>query len=76
MQDEERKSEKHKSNSTFSLVKIDPKNSWIVAAAQKNIPIVDYEGIKPYIDKVIKGEENVLWKNIWYNCFQPFLKLV
>ena len=28
MQDEERKSEsKHKSNSTFSLVKIDPKNS-------------------------------------------------
>jgi phenylacetate-coenzyme A ligase PaaK-like adenylate-forming protein len=28
----------------------------------KNVPIRDYEGLKTYIDKVIKGEENVLWK--------------
>ena len=28
----------------------------------KNVPVRDYEGLKPYIDKVIKGEENVLWK--------------
>ena len=29
--------------------------------AQK-VPIQDYEDLKPYIEKVIKGEENVLWK--------------
>lgn len=28
----------------------------------KNVPIRDYEGLKPYVDKVVKGEENVLWK--------------
>lgn len=28
----------------------------------KNIPIRDYEELKPYIDKVAKGEENILWK--------------
>jgi len=29
--------------------------------AQK-VPILDYEGLKHYVDKVVKGEENVLWK--------------
>ena len=28
----------------------------------KNVPARDYEGLKPYVDKVVKGEENVLWK--------------
>jgi len=28
---------------------------------KKNVPIVDYENLRPYIDRVIKGEENVLW---------------
>ncbi len=28
----------------------------------KNVPIRDYEGLKPYVEKVKKGEENVLWK--------------
>jgi len=28
----------------------------------KNVPIRDYEGLKPYVDKVVKGEENILWK--------------
>ncbi len=28
----------------------------------KNVPIRDYEGLKKYVDKVVKGEENVLWK--------------
>ncbi len=28
----------------------------------KNVPIRDYEALKPYVDKVIKGEENILWK--------------
>ncbi|WP_310379676.1 GH3 auxin-responsive promoter family protein [Flavobacterium sp.] len=26
------------------------------------VPIRDYEGLKPYIDKVVQGEENMLWK--------------
>src|SRR5258708_33525834 len=28
----------------------------------KQVPIRDYEGLKPYIDKVLQGESNVLWK--------------
>lgn len=28
----------------------------------QKVPIRDYEGLKHYVDKVVKGEENVLWK--------------
>jgi phenylacetate-coenzyme A ligase PaaK-like adenylate-forming protein len=28
----------------------------------KHVPVRDYEGLKSYIDKVVKGEENILWK--------------
>lgn len=28
----------------------------------KHVPVRDYEGLKSYVDKVVKGEENVLWK--------------
>lgn len=28
---------------------------------KKYVPIQDYEGLKPYIDRVVDGEENVLW---------------
>jgi hypothetical protein len=28
----------------------------------KHVPIRDYEGLKPYIDKVVKGQSDVLWK--------------
>ncbi|TXE12986.1 GH3 auxin-responsive promoter family protein [Seonamhaeicola algicola] len=28
----------------------------------KRVPIRDYEALKPYVDKVVKGEENILWK--------------
>src|SRR5690554_2491749 len=28
---------------------------------QKQVPIRDYEGLKPYVDRVVLGEENVLW---------------
>lgn len=28
----------------------------------KNVPIRDYEQLRPYLDKVISGEENILWK--------------
>lgn len=28
----------------------------------KHVPVRDYEVLKPYVDKVVKGEENVLWK--------------
>lgn len=27
-----------------------------------NVPIKDYEELKPYIDKVVEGKENILWK--------------
>jgi phenylacetate-coenzyme A ligase PaaK-like adenylate-forming protein len=26
------------------------------------VPVRDYEGLKSYVDRVVKGEENVLWK--------------
>ena len=26
------------------------------------VPTRDYEALKPYVDKVVKGEENILWK--------------
>jgi hypothetical protein len=28
----------------------------------KSVPVRDYEGLKTYVDKVVKGEENILWK--------------
>ena len=28
----------------------------------QHVPVRDYEGLKNYIDQVVKGEENVLWK--------------
>src|SRR5690606_8692334 len=27
----------------------------------KRVPIRDYEGIKPYIERIIAGEKNILW---------------
>ena len=28
----------------------------------KRVPIRDYEGLKPYVERVVEGEENILWK--------------
>lgn len=28
----------------------------------QQVPVRDYEELKPYVDRVVKGEENVLWK--------------
>ena len=28
----------------------------------EHVPIRDYEDLKPYVDRVVKGEENILWK--------------
>jgi len=28
---------------------------------RKQVPIADYEDLRPFIDRIIKGEENVLW---------------
>ena len=28
----------------------------------KQVPVRDYESLKPYIEKVVKGEENILWR--------------
>ena len=27
----------------------------------KNVPVRDYEALKPYVDKMVQGEENILW---------------
>jgi hypothetical protein len=29
---------------------------------RKQVPVRDYEDLKPYIDRILKGEANVLWK--------------
>lgn len=31
---------------------------------QKNVPIRDYEALKPYIEQIVSGEKDVLWKDI------------
>ena len=28
----------------------------------KNVPIRDYEALRPYVDRVVNGEEDILWK--------------
>ena len=28
----------------------------------KRVPVRDYEALRPYVDKVVEGEENILWK--------------
>ncbi len=30
---------------------------------QQRVPIRDYEALRPYVDKIIAGQSNVLWKN-------------
>ena len=27
----------------------------------KRVPVRDYEGLRPYVDRVVEGEENILW---------------
>lgn len=29
---------------------------------KKNVPIVDYEALRPYINRIIKGESDILWR--------------
>ena len=29
---------------------------------RKNVPIRDYEGLRPYVDKILAGESDILWK--------------
>lgn len=31
---------------------------------KQHVPIRDYEGLKPYIERVVQGEKNVLWKDL------------
>ncbi len=31
---------------------------------KKNVPIVDYEALKPYIERIKKGEKDILWKGL------------
>ncbi len=30
----------------------------------KNVPVRDYEDLKPYVERVVKGEKDVLWKGL------------
>lgn len=32
-----------------------------VAEFKKNVPVTDYDDLKPYIDRILKGEQNLLW---------------
>jgi hypothetical protein len=32
-----------------------------IADFQKNVPIRDYEDLKPYVERVVKGESDILW---------------
>lgn len=32
-----------------------------IADFQKAVPISDYEGLKPYIQRIMEGEQNILW---------------
>ena len=35
-----------------------------VEAFQKNVPVADYEELKPFIEKIKHGERNILWKGV------------
>ncbi|NVJ88072.1 MAG: GH3 auxin-responsive promoter family protein [Flavobacteriaceae bacterium] len=30
---------------------------------KKQVPVTDYEGLKPYVERIIKGESDILWKD-------------
>src|SRR5215204_2138572 len=34
-----------------------------LAEYKKNVPVQDYDDLKPYIDRMMKGEENILWNS-------------
>ena len=55
-------------NSTVIGEKYDFKSLDSVLQFQKNVPLSNYDSLKPYIDRQIKGEENVLWpgKTSWF----------
>lgn len=39
------------------------------ASFQENVPVQDYEGIKDYIERALKGEKDVLWPDLpFYFC--------
>ena len=50
------KAKKTKFGKDHSFEKITTYNDF-----SREIPITDYEGIRPYIEKVIKGNKNILW---------------
>lgn len=36
-------------------------NIFNVVDYKKNVPVMEYEELKPYVDRIIRGEDNVLW---------------
>jgi hypothetical protein len=51
----------NKAKCTEYGVKYDYESMKEIKDFQERVPIVDYEGIKPYIDKHREGTQNVLW---------------
>ncbi|OFX74441.1 MAG: hypothetical protein A2X12_08735 [Bacteroidetes bacterium GWE2_29_8] len=41
--------------------KYDYKSIRTITEFKERVPVLDYEGIKPYINRQIKGEQNILW---------------
>lgn len=41
--------------------KYDYKSVHTISDLRARIPLQDYEDLKPYIDRIIKGEQNILW---------------
>ncbi len=51
----------HKAQSTYFGEKYDFKNIKTIADYQKKVPIHDYTALEPEINKVMRGEKNILW---------------
>ena len=59
-----KKSKKTKFGEDHGFVEIKNYSDW-----KKRVPVKDYEGLSKYINRIINGEENVLWpKNPIYFC--------
>jgi hypothetical protein len=52
----------YQGKSTISVVIMISRPSKTTTTLRKNIPIRDYEDLKPYIQHVLEAKPNVLWK--------------
>ena len=61
-QEETRQELLHKASDTIFGKEHQFKNIQTYEDFKQALPIRDYEALRPYIDKILKGEKNVLWK--------------